>query len=135
MTRVNIVPVSELMDQHLVAEYRELLMVPASLKRSLKGKLDIIPRIPKSYTLGKGHVLFFMDKGLYLDKRYQELIAEMKSRGMKPDPNRVFPKDAFPKEFYNDWAPTEQDLAIIRARIKEKISMKPDWYRYSKNIT
>ena len=38
MTRINIVPVEELMDQHLIAEYRESTMVPAALNRTLKSK-------------------------------------------------------------------------------------------------
>lgn len=36
MTRVNLVPVTELADQHLFAEFRELKMVPKSLARSLR---------------------------------------------------------------------------------------------------
>ena len=38
MTRINIVPTSELADQHLVAEYRELFMVGSALQRTLKSK-------------------------------------------------------------------------------------------------
>lgn len=36
MTRINLVPVEELMDQHLFAEFREIKMVPKSLRRSLR---------------------------------------------------------------------------------------------------
>ena len=39
MTRINIIPPSELTDQHLIAEYREIFMVPASLRRTLKSKV------------------------------------------------------------------------------------------------
>ena len=35
MTTINIIPVSELTDQHLIAEYREITMVPAALTRTL----------------------------------------------------------------------------------------------------
>ena len=52
MTRINIIPVSELYDQHLIAEYREITMVPAALDRTLKSK------IAQQYTLNKGHVYF-----------------------------------------------------------------------------
>ena len=38
MTRINLVDPSELSDQHLVAEYREIFMVGRSLQRSLKSK-------------------------------------------------------------------------------------------------
>jgi len=130
MTRINIIPVSELTDQHLVAEYREIFMVGPSLCRSLKSKNGFDRnRIPSRYTLNKGHVMFFYDKGKYLYNRYQELITEMKDRGMKPDPLRIFPKDHFPSEFFNDWSPVLEDLNIVRERINYRISQRPGWYR------
>ena len=131
MTRINIVPVNELMDQHLVAEYREIFMVGAALQRSLNSKNRFNEtRIPDTYTLNKGHVMFFYNKGLYLKNRYDELISEMKSRNMNPDPARVFPKEKFPLTFYNDWTPVTDDFTIIRERIEYRISQRPDWYRY-----
>ena len=135
MTRINIISPSELTDQHLIAEYREITMVPAALNRTLKSKAGFIKnRISKNYTLNTGHVYFFYDKGLYLNKRYDKLVDEMKSRGFNPDINRKFPKEVFPKELYNDWMPTLDDQKIIRKRIEEKIAMKPNWYR-KKSLT
>lgn len=133
MTRINIIPVSELADQHLIAEYREITMVPAALKRTLRSKAGFRKeRISKKYTLNTGHVYFFYDKGLYLDNRYQEIITEMKFRGFNPSRDRKFPKHVFPKELYNDWMPSHDEQKIIRQRIQEKINMKPDWYRHTK---
>ena len=135
MTRINIIPPSELTDQHLIAEYREITMVPAALSRTLKSKAGFNPnRINEKYTLNTGHVYFFYDKGLYLNKRYNELIEEMKLRGFNPDPDKKFPKEIFPSELYNDWMPTLEDQKIIRKRIAEKIAMKPNWYR-KKSLT
>ena len=135
MTRINIISPSELTDQHLIAEYREITMVPAALSRTLKSKTGFKKeRISKNYTLNTGHVYFFYDKGLYLNKRYDELVKEMKIRGFNPDPNRKFPKEVFPKELYNDWMPTLEDQKIIRKRLAEKIAMKPNWYR-KKSLT
>ena len=52
MTRINIIPPRELYDQHLIAEYREMLMVPASLKRTLASKAGLqLHKIPKTFTL------------------------------------------------------------------------------------
>jgi len=34
MTRINIIDPSELYDQHLIAEYREIFMVAGSLKKN-----------------------------------------------------------------------------------------------------
>ena len=130
MTRINIVPPEELYDQHLVAEYREIFMVPGSLKRVLKSKSGFVQsKVPASYTLNKGHVYFFFDKGLYLEKRYQLLINEMKKRGMNPDSNRTFPSSVYPQALFNDWEPTEDEMNIARERIKLRISQKPGWYR------
>ena len=137
MTRINLVDPSELSDQHLVAEYREIFMVGSSLQRSLKSKNweKTLANIPKKYTLNKGHVTFFYNKGKYLYKRYELLIEEMKNRGMNPDSERKFKTEQWPEELFNDWEPEPDDYKVIRARIKEKIEMKPDWYRFTKNKT
>lgn len=132
MTRINLVDPSELYDQHLVAEYREIFMVGSSLARSLRSPKWDTSTIPAEFTLNRGHVKFFYDKGLYLYKRYQSLIDEMKRRGMSPDEERVFKREQWPDELFQDWEPTERDKNIVRERIREKIAMKPDWYRKTK---
>ena len=129
MTRINIVEPKELTDQHLVAEYREIFMVGSALQRSLKSKSWDVNSIPKRYTLNKGHVKFFYDKGEYLFKRYDDIRGEMLSRGMNPDPTRVFKTHQWPKSLYKDWTPEKSDYKIIRKRIQERIAQKPDWYR------
>ena len=131
MTRINIIPVCELTDQHLIAEYREITMVPAALKRTLNSKVGLrYEKISKEFTLNAGHVYFFYNKGKYLHKRYHEIIDEMLRRGFQPDKLRIFPTKVFiENELYNDWTPTIEDYKIIRERIQQKIDMKPDWYR------
>jgi deoxyribonuclease (pyrimidine dimer) len=131
MTRINIIPPNELYDQHLIAEYREITMIPAALSRTLNSLHGLRKeKISKTFTLNRGHVYFFYDKGLYLDKRYNELIAVMKSRGFNPDSNRVFPKQIFiDNGLYNDWTPTPEEQELIRVRIRERVSSKPHWYR------
>lgn len=131
MTRINLVPVTELMDQHLVAEYREMTMVPASLQRTLKSKTGFNKkRISKTYTLNSGHVYFFYDKGRFLWNRYALLVNEMKKRGMNPDPERIFPYNVFvDNQLYNDYNPTQLEIEVSRDRIRSKIQMKPHWYR------
>jgi hypothetical protein len=32
---------------------------------------------------------------------------------------------------YNDWQPNDHDKKIVELRIKQRISEKPDWYRFS----
>jgi deoxyribonuclease (pyrimidine dimer) len=132
MTRINLVDPGDLSDQHLVAEYREIFMVGPALQRSLKSKNGLTD-IPKEFTLNKGHVKFFYNKGKYLHKRYKELITEMKRRGMKPDPTRKFKREQWPNELYKDWTPKDQDITIIRERIQQRINQKPYWYRWSQH--
>lgn len=135
MTRINIIPPQRLYDQHLIAEYREIFMVAAALKRSLKAKKGFsLSQIPKNFTLGKGHIKFFYDKGKYLYKRYTLLTEEMESRCFKPNIKRRFPSEIFIKNnLFNDWQPRRKDFGIILMRLKHKISLKPDWYRKTKN--
>ena len=90
MTRINILPVEELTDQHLMAEYREIFMIGSSLQRSLKSENWDHKRIPKKFTLNTGHVMFFYDKGKYLYKRYDEIKDELTKRNFKLDKSRLF---------------------------------------------
>ena len=157
MTRINLVPPQELMDQHLFAEFREIKMIPKSLRRSLRAawqrefdKNDsndfaeqraklamdtVLKKIPKSFTLNTGHVSFFYDKTIYLKKRYNLIKEELRKRGInfdetsELDPDGVFTE--VDKRFHNDYIPTEEAFSIIRSRIAEKIAMKPDWYRHT----
>lgn len=131
MTRINLVDPAELTDQHLVAEYREIFMVGPALQRTLKSKDGLTPeKIPEKFTLNRGHVSYFYNKGLYLHKRYRQLREEMQRRGMNPDPERKFKTWQFPPELYQDWTPSEEDKEIVRQRIRQRISERPDFYRY-----
>lgn len=131
MTRINLVPPGELTDQHLVAEYREIFMVGSSLQRSIASKnwSKTLATLPEKFTLNAGHVKFFYNKGMYLDKRYHQLVHEMKQRGMTPDPERRFKTEQWPVDLWNDWTPQARDLELIRERIQERIDAKPEWYR------
>ena len=137
MTRINIIDPAELTDQHLIAEYREITMVPGSLNRTLNSKIGYKEsKVPKRYTLNSGHVYFFYNKGKYLHKRYDELINEMKRRGFSPDSKRLFPHKIFrDNNLYNDWMPNIEDYKVIRQRIAEKIAMKPKWYRRTEYVS
>lgn len=130
MTRINVVDVTQLTDQHLMAEYRELPMVAGSLRRSLKSKRGI-PKIPDKYVLGRNHVTFFYDKGKFLHKRYNALIEELQNRGYNLDPNRSADFDTFINHgLYNDWSISDEDVIVNSDRISEKLLLKTNWYKY-----
>lgn len=135
MTRVNLVPVQELADQHLFAEFRELKMVPRSLSRSLgaRGITAVVQRIPRDYVLGTGHVSFFYDKGAYLLYRYARIRQELSRRSYAFDQTSPLDADGVWERYptlFNDYVPTPEALALVRQRIAERIAMKPDWYKY-----
>jgi deoxyribonuclease (pyrimidine dimer) len=135
MTRINLVPPQELMDQHLFAEFREIKMVPRSLARSIaaRGLEDVLRRIPPAFTLNTGHVSFFYDKGAYLRARFELLREELRRRDIRfseeatLDPDRTFDLDPRLAQAYE---PTPDALALVRSRIAERIAQRPGWYRY-----
>jgi deoxyribonuclease (pyrimidine dimer) len=134
MTRINLVPPEELMDQHLFAEFREIKMVPKSLARSIaaRGVQGVLERIPARFTLNTGHVSFFYDKGAYLLERYGLLRVELERRGINFNRESMFDPDGtmLSEHWCRHWEPDAEALQIIRTRIAEKIQLKPHWYRY-----
>lgn len=129
--RINIIDPVLLTDQHLLAEYNEINMAAQSFRRSILYKTgkDIIP---KEYTLNSGHVKFFYDKGEYLYRRFYGLKKELKNRTFNV--KMEFKNYWLSKpELFQPWEPQLKDYEIIWERIKRKISMKPDWYKYYRN--
>lgn len=133
MTRINVIDPKLLTESHAMAEYRELPMINAALARSLKSKHGIrLDTIPSEYTLNKGHVRHFYNKGKWLFDRYNLLIAELRDRGynIKPE-NRVVNWDVFKDNgLFNDWSPNDKAHVINLERIIERINQKRSWYRY-----
>lgn len=76
------------------------------------------PEAPTEYKLGKGHVLFFYDKGLYLAKRFQELVKEMQRRGFKTQFTKYRPH---PEGLNQDWTPDQRAMDLNRERIRERL--------------
>lgn len=135
MTRINLVNVKSLADQHLFAEWREIKMVPASLRRSLKTKTvkGILKNIPVRYTLNAGHVTFFFDKMNFLSKRYILLTSELLERNYNLSKISSFEEylTDIPEEFCSkEWNPDRQEIQINVERILARIGEKPEWYRY-----
>lgn len=116
MTRINCIPVKELTDKHLLAEYRELPRISALAWRSS----DALRAVPKNYVLGAGHVKFFYDKGEFLRRRFEnEIVPEMQRRGFKTNFTQY---RQHPDGLNNDWQPDDIAMEINRKRITEKIS-------------
>ncbi len=114
MTRINCISPAELTDKHLIAEYREL----PRLRNAYPRKSPV--NSPGKYCLGRGHVMFFLDKGLFLTKRHAMLVNEMKRRGFVVN-YPTLDLSHWPHDTQNDWEPTEEAIVINRQRIEERL--------------
>jgi len=122
MTRINVVPPSELSGKHLIAEYHELPRVVGLVKKrvmkGIKASDRSTPRVP-SYTLGKGHVIFFYHRLGYIEKRFARIVNEMELRGYRPR-YKYLPTDGIPLTWFGDYTPTPEALSINRQRLAER---------------
>lgn len=123
MVRINLISPEKLADQHLIAEYSEILILLGHVKKYPK-----IKNQPENYCLGPGHISFFKDKLLYLKERHELLKMEMFRRGFKPE--KAIKLDEFNPSLKNNWKPGKEDHKIIKARIRERIKSKPGFYKY-----
>ena len=116
MTRINVgIPPAELINQHLIAEHREIKRIPNCIA---KGKYNM-EGIPDKFKLGTGHVKFFYNKLLYLKKRYVSLYNECIKRGFNVQ-NYINAWDNVPQKLMNDYKVKANDCRIIRQRINDR---------------
>lgn len=124
MTRINAnIKPKDLIDQHLIAEYREIIRIPNYIKNNVEKAKFSLSRAPKEFKLNSGHVLYFYDKIQFLHKRFIALKEEMDHRNISNNiSDEMFLN--FPNEFYND---IESNSLInanneVAQRIVERIS-------------
>ena len=135
MTRINVgIDPKRLTDEHLLAEHRELKRLPYCVEVSIKS--GNINHIPKTFRLGKGHVLFFLDKMGYTYFRYLNILQEIRKRGF----NVVdYSTNWFtvPNRYFKTYKPTVKDANKVIDRISERISRsrKTVWHYYGDKIT
>ena len=114
-------------DSHLIAEQVELLMITGMLRRN---KFIHKMSIPSKFKLGTGHMTFWFDKLLYLQRRLSAVKIEINRRKFKVMERDII-LDGFPEKYINEWSPTLEDSLIVRQRIGEKILKKPHkFWRY-----
>ena len=133
MTRINAdLNPRSLLDQHLFAEYREILMVPPALRRSLNAKSinQVIRSIPAKYLLNAGHVTFFYDKLKFLADRRARLLEELKFRNYEIANLTALDVSGIPSEFNGDWKMDTDAKDIIVDRILVRYDKQPTWYKY-----
>lgn len=133
MTRINAdLNPRSLLDQHLFAEYREILMVPPALRRSLNAKSmnQVLREIPPKYLLNSGHVKYFYDKLGFLAERRSRLLEELKFRNYAISNLTELDVSGIPYEFIGDWKMDRDARDIITDRIMERYDKQPTWYKY-----
>ena len=130
MTRINCVPVEELTDKHLVAEYHEITRVFGLVRKNVLAGKDLMAlSVPDRYTLGTGHVKFFYTRLAWVERRMADLAMEMHRRKMKVRLELLKGiSDGMPVELFGEWEPDNEALAINRERLAERnqtIAEKP----------
>lgn len=119
MTRINCVPVEELNNKMLLAEYRELPRVYRQAEKAFqRGDTAEIP----DYRMGTGHVRFFYTRLGYCTRRHRELVAEMQARGFTTNYAKPPAELSVPRSWLQDWTPDYQAMQINRARIAERLA-------------
>jgi len=121
MTRINCVPPEELSRQHLLAEWREMPRVFSLADKAYPQRDKLMA--PGRYTLGPGHVKFFYQRLGYCSRRFFQLKAEMLRRGYVPGFDYP-PLCEAGTDWFQDWEPDAEALAINRQRILERTKQK-----------
>jgi len=122
MVRVNLVEPYTLSDQHLIAEYREILLLFGYYKKKKHNE------IKRSDNNLMHPIQFYQDKLLFLMKRFINLKFEMIERGFKPI--KTIELNGLDHSRYNSWAPKEEHIQRVKNRIIQRLNEKPSWYRY-----
>lgn len=132
MARVNVgIDPKFLSDQHLIAESVEITMITGSLR---KNRYQIKSPIPEQLALGKGHINFFKNKLMYLQRRLREVNLELDQRNINHSTSIRLGE--FPDELIHGWKPELQDSLILRSRIVERLKnpkkAKPGFHKFHK---
>lgn len=121
MTRVNTLDPKYLLDQHLLAEYKEITRI-FGYSRDYGHRLSTND-IPNEYVLGTGHVKFFSNKLKYCLYRYKKLQLELIIRGFHINP--VSLKDlceGIDKRLFEYWTPGAKARITCADRIIDRLT-------------
>ena len=123
MTRINVIPPGDLTDEHLLAEWRELPRV-FTLARADDGRPT-----PPCYTLGAGHIRFFLPRLGWLGRRHADLTRELLARGFDLAPRPPLPTTG------EDYAPDDDARRVNVARLIERLhGAKREQHHYRRPV-
>ena len=131
MTRVNFqIDPSELCDQHLRAEWRELMRLRHAAAKRIQ-ELDRAAAlgkraraIPPTFRLGTGHVRYFADKGVEVITRHKAIYDEMIHRGFQPDETKLLTSGVWPKRLYHSANLSSAQRGHARSLLQQRISLR-----------
>ena len=135
MTRVNLgIAPDELCDQWLLAEWRELPRVRWSSRRlAARWSGELPPRVPREFTLNKGHELCLAPYGLTLALRHVAILKELRCRGIAANVSLILTPLAFPAMFRAEvprhWHERGRGILLerLRQRLAERRPAVPRW--------
>lgn len=123
-----------LTDEHLLAEHREIKRLPSVYKKRIESGSGF-KNIPKEFTLGTGHVLFFVDKNKFTLDRYRDLHDECLRRGFEASDysNNWLVCGAH----FNDYISTDEEYKLLVERISDRLmnSKKEYWHYCGQRIS
>lgn len=134
MTRINsAIKVRLLTDEHLLAEHREIKRLPSVYKKRLDSKKDL-NNLPSAFTLGTGHVLFFVNKADFTLSRYNQIREECIRRGFDVED---YSDNWKLYNVFNSYNPTVNEYELLVERISDRLlnSKKDCWHYYGERIT
>lgn len=133
MTRVNTIHPKHLTNEWLIAEWREIPRIVNELDR-YPSRL-VLKDIPPTYTLNAGHVKFFRNKLLFIQKRHNMIIKELTNRGINFDHSIKISLDNLAPHIKmfacNDWIPTKVDHSKLIVRLDERFILRKKAYHLS----
>lgn len=114
-----------LTDEHLFAESHELKMLPSLFKRVGNNSIN---KVPVEFTLGRGHMLFFLYKSIYTLNRYHLVLSECHNRNISVD-DESYRWDIYQNSAsVSNYQETGKEKQILINRISEKIKNSPKEY-------
>lgn len=134
MTRINsAVKVRLLTDEHLLSEHREIPRICSVYKKRVDANRSFND-VPKEFTLGTGHVMFFATNGGFTLDRYIEIYNECIKRGFKVEDYR---KNWDVYNILNNYKPTKNEYQLLLERISDRLlnTKKKNWHYYGNIIT
>lgn len=127
MTRINVIPPSELVNIHLMAEYRELPRIFTDVRKRIAKNQPASTLVqPAKYKLGTGHCMFFLTRCGWLLDRYVALCGELLKRGYNLN-LELFndicdAAEMLPAEWCGQYQPDADAIEINRQRISDRLN-------------